>query len=162
MQRRDWLAWVAATPWLPGAALAQGATRKVLRVAFNIAETGFGPQRVSDQAWLRITAHIFESPLTDHLARLVRLRPQKAAALPELSADRRHFVFTLRPGILFADDPVFGGKPHEPTAADCVYGLKRDDDPEVRCEHLVLFENVGIFGLSVLRRAALKDKTPLP
>jgi ABC-type transport system substrate-binding protein len=163
MQRRDWLAGVAAAPLLPGKGAAQGAQRKVLRVAFDFAETGFDPPRVSDQGSLRINAHIFESPLTyDHLARPVRLRPQTAAALPEVSADHRHFVFTLRQGILFADDPVFQGRPRELTAADHVYSLKRYYDPEVRSEHLYQFENVGILGLSELRRQALKDKTPFP
>ena len=33
--------------------------------------------------------------------------PLTAAALPEVSADFRRFVFTLQRGIFFADDPVF-------------------------------------------------------
>ncbi len=163
MQRRDWLAGVAAAPWLPGAARATGARRKVLRAAFDFAETGFDPPRVSDQASLRINSLIFESPLRyELLARPARLQPQTAAALPEVSDDHRHFVFTLRPGILFADDPVFRGRPRELVAADYVYSIKRYYDPEVRSEHLYQFENVGLLGLSELRRQALKDKTPFP
>jgi ABC-type transport system substrate-binding protein len=163
MQRRDWLAGVAAAPWLPGAARATGVRRKVLRAAFDFAETGFDPPRVSDQASLRINSLIFESPLRyELLARPARLQPQTAAALPEVSADHRHFVFTLRPGILFADDPVFRGRPRELVAADYVYSIKRYYDPALRSEHLYQFENVGVLGLSELRRQALKDKTPFP
>jgi ABC-type transport system substrate-binding protein len=163
MQRRDWLAGAAAAPWLPGGVLATGVPRKVLRVAFNFAETGFDPPRVSDESSLRINAHIFESPLSyDMLARPAALRPLTAAALPEVSADHRHFVFTLQPGILFADDPVFRGRPRELIAADYVYSIKRYYDPALRSEHLYQFENVGVLGLSELRRQALKDKTPFP
>jgi len=162
MLRRDWLRGTAGL-LVAADGSAWAAAPKVLRVAFSLAETGFDPPRVSDQSSLRINAHIFESPLTyDHLARPAVLRPQTAAALPEVSADFRHFVFTLRPGILFADDPVFGGRRRELTAADQVYSIKRYYDPALRSEHLYQFENVGILGLSELRRRALKDRTAFP
>jgi ABC-type transport system substrate-binding protein len=165
MQRRDWL---LGTAGAIGAAAVPAAPvphvqARVLRVALSLPETGFDPPRVSDQSSLRINAHIFESPLTyDHLARPALLRPQTAAALPEVSADFRHFVFTLRPGILFGDDPVFNGRPRELTAADYVYSIKRYYDPALRSEHLYQFENLKIIGLSELRRRALKDRTPFP
>ena len=147
----------------PAAAVAGTPARKVLRVAFPTAESGFDPPRVSDQSSIRVIDLIFESPLTyDHLARPARLVPQTAAALPEVSADFRHFVFTLRPGTLFADDPAFGGRPRELTAADHVYAIKRFYDPAIRTEHLYQFENAKILGLSELRRQVLRDKAPFP
>jgi ABC-type transport system substrate-binding protein len=137
--------------------------RKTLRLAFNFAETGFDPPRVGDQSSIRVIAHIFEPPLTyDLLARPAVLVPLTAAALPEVSADFRRFVVTLKPGILFADDPVFQGRPRELVAADYVYTLKRFYDPAIRTEHLYAFENEKILGLSELRRQALKAKTPFP
>jgi ABC-type transport system substrate-binding protein len=132
-------------------------------VAFNIAESGFDPPRVGDQASIRVIAHIFEPLYTfDPLARPVVVVPLTAAALPEASADFRRFVITLRPGILFADDPVFEGRPRELVAADYVYSFKRFFDPAIRTEHLHLFENPKILGHSDLRAQALKNQSPFP
>ena len=152
--------------WLPASARAQTlrtAPTKTLRVVQHFAETGFDPARVSDQTSLRINAHIFEAPLTyDPLARPVRLMPLTAARMPEVSADFKHFVVTLKPGILFADHPAFQGRPRELVAADYVYSIKRFYDPAVITEHLYMFENEKILGLSELRARALKDRTPFP
>ena len=38
----------------------------------------------------------------------------------------------VKKGILFADDPVFKGKPRELVAADYVYSIKRSLDPNLR------------------------------
>lgn len=149
-----------------GAAVAARAAQgpaNTLRVAFNQAEAGFDPARVSDQASVRVLSHIFESPLTyDPLADPAKLVPQTAAALPEVSADFRHFVFTLKPGILFADDPLFGGRPRELTAADYVYSIKRYYDPALKSEHLYQWENAKLLGLSELRAQSIKSRTPFP
>ncbi len=147
---------------LPATASASAAT-KTLRVVQHIAESGFDPPRVSDQTSLRINAHIFEAPLTyDLLARPAVLVPQTAAAMPEVSADFRHVVVTIRPGIFFADDPAFRGQPRELVAADYVYSFKRYYDPATLTEHLYQFENEKLLGLSELRARALQDKTPFP
>ena len=53
-----------------------------------------------------------------------------AEAMPEVSDDFRTFTFRLRPGIYFADDPAFGGKPRELMAEDYVYTFKRIYDPQ--------------------------------
>ena len=88
--------------------------------------------------------------------------PLTAAALPEVSADFKRFVFTLQRGNLFADDPVFKGRPRELMAADYVYSFKRFYDPLERTEHLHRFENAKILGLSELRSRALEGKSPFP
>ena len=166
MQRRRLLQAGAAGALWPAAATANAPATPVpgtLRVAFNTAETGFDPPRTSDANAIRVLSHIFESPLTyDHLARPAKLVPQTAAALPEVSEDSRRFVFTIRPGILFGDDPAFGGRARELTAADYVYSVKRYYDPATRSEHLYQFENLGLLGLSELRRQALAARTPFP
>ncbi|MFY9510895.1 MAG: ABC transporter substrate-binding protein [Rubrivivax sp.] len=162
MRRRTLLQAGVTAGALPGPVRA-AATPGTLRVAFNITETGFDPLIASDQVSLRIVSHIFESPLTyDHLARPARLVPQTAAAMPEVGDNFRRFVFTVRPGILFADHPAFGGRPRELVAADYVYSVKRYYDPALRTEHLYQFENTKILGLSELRRRALKARTPFP
>jgi ABC-type transport system substrate-binding protein len=163
MKRRDLL---AAAGVAPAAALAQSPSapsRKVLRAAFNTAEVGFDPVQIADRSSLIICALIFESPLTfDPLASPPRLVPQTAVALPEVSADFKHFVFTIRPGIFFADDPVFKGQRRELVAADYVYSIKRFYDPAVKTERLYVFENAKLLGLSELRKKVLAARTAFP
>ncbi len=139
------------------------ARQKVLRYAFPIAETGFDPAQITDLYSRTIVANILEAPLTyDYLARPALVVPQTAAALPEVSDDYRRFVFTLRPGIHFADDPAFGGKPRELVAADYVYSLKRHYDPRFKSGNLFQFENAKLLGLSELRAQSIQDGTPFP
>ncbi len=143
-------------------ARAQAAAPKVLRYAFPTAETGFDPAQISDLYSRAVTAHIFETPLTyDALARPFKLRPCTAAAMPEVSDDFRRFVFRIKPGIFFADDPAFGGQPRELTAEDYVYTMKRVYDPAMKSPGQAILEDEGIVGLRELREDALQRKTPL-
>lgn len=162
MDRRDWLLGTAATLAVArGAAAAPARDPKTLRVCFRVAETGFDPPQIADTNSAMVAASIFESPLTyDYLARPAKLRPQTAQALPEVSADFRRFTFRIRPGIFFADDPAFRGKPRELVAEDYVYTIKRYYDPRWNSEHLYVFQNAKVLGLSELRQKALKAKAP--
>jgi ABC-type transport system substrate-binding protein len=165
MDRRDWLksggaalAAAAGSPFVH----AQPRDSRTLRVCFRVAETGFDPPQVGDINSAMVLAGIFEPPLTyDYVARPVKLRPQTAAAMPEISADFTTFTFRIRPGIFFADDPAFKGKPRELVAQDYVYTVKRFYDPRINSEHLYIFENARLLGMSALRERALKTKTPL-
>ena len=134
---------------------------KVLRYAFPKAETGFDPAQVSDLYSRVITTHIFESLYDyDHLARPYKIKPTTAAAMPEVSDDFRTFIVKLKPGIYFADDPVFKGKPRELTAHDFVYSIKRIYDPAVKSPGQSEVEEQGIIGLRELRAEAEKTKKP--
>ncbi|WP_372526778.1 ABC transporter substrate-binding protein, partial [Piscinibacter sp.] len=107
------------------------------------------------------TAHIFESPLTyDHLARPYKIKPSTALAMPEVSDDFRSFTFHLKPGIYFADDPAFKGRPRELVAQDYVYSLKRVYDPTLKSPSQAVLEDEGIIGLRELREDALKHDRP--
>jgi ABC-type transport system substrate-binding protein len=131
----------------------------VLRYAFPTAETGFDPAQLSDIYSRAVTAHVFETPLTyDPLARPFKLRPLTAAAMPEVSDDYRRFVFRIRPGIFFADDPAFKGTRRELVAEDYVYSLKRVYDPALKSPGQASLEDEGIVGLRELRERALKEK----
>jgi len=152
------LALAAALLWTAPDA---GAQQKVLRYAFPIAETGFDPAQISDLYSRTVAANIFEAPLTyDPLARPVRVVPQTAEALPEVSADFRTWTFRIRRGIHFADDPAFKGAKRELTAQDYVYSIKRHYDPKYKSPSLFQLENSKILGLSELRRRALETKQP--
>ena len=144
----------------PGAATAAGPA-KVLRYAFRVAETGFDPAQTTDLYSAIVNANIFDAPLEiEFLARPVRLRPNTLAAMPEVSADFKTFTFTVKPGIYFADDPVFKGQRRELVAADYVYSIKRHYDPVNKSGRLSTFENHKIVGLSELRSELIAAKKP--
>ncbi len=136
---------------------------KTLRYAFQIAETGFDPPRLSDIYSRTVTAHIFESLYTyDPLARPTRIVPLIADGEPEISADFKTFRIKVRPGIYFSDDPAFKGKPREVTAQDFVYSIKRYADPANNAQGWISYEDAGIQGLTELRSAVIKAKKPFP
>ncbi|HVQ05836.1 MAG TPA: ABC transporter substrate-binding protein, partial [Burkholderiaceae bacterium] len=140
---------------------AQAAAPKVLRYAFPTAESGFDPAQVTDLYSNTVLAHIFEAPLEyEYLAQPARMRANTAAALPDISADFRHFVFRIKPGIYFADDPAFKGQRRELTAHDYVYSLKRHYDPRWKSGKLYQLETTQIVGLSELRREVIAAKKP--
>jgi ABC-type transport system substrate-binding protein len=154
---------VAVAPLSLAAGAADGAPAapKVLRYAFPAAESGFDPAQVTDLYSNTVLAHIFEAPLEyEYLAQPVRMRTNTAASLPDLSADSRRFVFTIKPGIHFAEDPAFKGQKRELTAQDYVYTLKRHYDPRWKSGKLYQLETAQILGLSELRREAIAAKKP--
>ncbi|MFN7692558.1 MAG: bicyclomycin resistance protein, partial [Burkholderiales bacterium] len=85
---------------------ASDAPKKVFRMAFQIAETGFDPARISDIYSRIVTSHIFEALYGyDPLARPARLVPRIAVALPEMNADFTVHTVRIRPGVFFQDEP---------------------------------------------------------
>ena len=131
------------------------AAEKVLRYAFLVAETGFDPVQINDLYSSIIISHMFDAPLTyDYLARPFKLKPNTAAALPEVSADSKVWTVRIRPGIYFADDPAFKGKKRELTAQDYVYSLKRHFDPKNKSPNFYILDK-RVVGMDALRKAAL-------
>ena len=133
MKRRELLAAPGAL-LLPLAAApattAAAAPQSVLRYAMPAAERGFDPALLTDLYSRVIVAHIFEGLYGyDHLARPPRVKPVTAAGMPEVSEDFRVWTFHVRPGIFFADDPLFKGRPRELIAQDYAYSLRRIADP---------------------------------
>jgi oligopeptide transport system substrate-binding protein len=132
---------------------------KVLRVAIPVAETGFDPQAAGDAYSNYVNRTIFD-PLYkyDYLARPFKLVPNTATALPETSADRLTWTMRVRPGIYFADDPVFKGRRRELTAADYVYALKRTLDPAMRSNSSGLYEGRFVGADAVVAKAKQTGK----
>jgi ABC-type transport system substrate-binding protein len=134
---------------------------KVLRYAFRVAETGFDPAQISDLYSRTVAAGIFDAPYAfDYLARPAKVKPNTAAALPEITPDFLTMTVRIRPGIYFADDPAFKGRKRELTAHDYVYSIKRHYDPRWKSPSIYVLENAKILGLSELRRATLDSRTP--
>ena len=110
---------------------------KTIRIMFPIAETGFDPQATQDYYSSHVERAIFDTLYVfDYLQRPYKFVPNVAAAMPEISADGRTWTIRIKPGIYFADDPAFKGKPRELTAADFVYAWKRLLDPRIRAPFL--------------------------
>ncbi len=147
---------LAATAFAPVHAADTG---KVLRVAIPVAETGFDPQAAGD-AYSNFIDRVIFDPLYkyDYLARPFKLVPNTAAALPELSADRLTWTIRVRPGIYFADDPVFKGRRRELTAADYAYSIERTLDPAMRSNSLNVYEGRFVGADAVVAEARRTGK----
>ncbi len=141
MHARGFVAILAACLCVTPLADAQVDAQKVLRVSFPVAETGFDPQAAGDIYSNSVNREIFDALYRyDYVARPYRLVPNTATTMPEISADGRTWTIHIRPGIYFADDPVFKGRRRELTAADYVYAWKRILDPRMRSNSLQIFE----------------------
>ena len=139
----------AAKPYSPD-------PHKVLRYAFEIAETGMDPHRVSDVYSTIAHNAIFDSPLHyDYLARPLKVKANTLTALPEISSDFRIFTFHVKPGIFFAPHQVFKGKKRELTAEDYVYSIKRVLDPAHSASLVAEFEG-NVVGVDEAIAAARK------
>jgi oligopeptide transport system substrate-binding protein len=115
---------------------------KVLRIAFPIDVSGLDPAGTQETYASLVEQRIFDALYVwDYLARPYRFVPSIATGLPEISADGRVWTVRIRPGIYFADDPVFAGRKRELTAADFVYAWKRIVDPRVRSPNSDLLEH---------------------
>jgi ABC-type oligopeptide transport system substrate-binding subunit len=67
------LAWTTAAASASDKAAAASTGQRVLRYAFQIAETGFDPAAINDTYSRTVTCHIFEALyIYDHLARPAR------------------------------------------------------------------------------------------
>ena len=132
---------------------------KVLRYAFPAAETGFDPAQISDLYSRTVVSHIFDGLYKfDHLARPYKVVPNVAAGMPEVSDDFKTWSVRITPGIRFAADPAFKGKPRELVAEDFVYSFKRFFDPINKSPAHAAFKELGVLGIDALREQALKSK----
>ena len=158
---KRWLLGAGLIAALASPAAAQTAAKKVLRYAFEVAETSVDPARINDLYSRTITAHMFEGLYHyDHLARPVRIKPLTADGMPQVSADFRVWTVRIKPGIYFADDPAFKGQKRELVAQDYVYSFKRFADPANRSPVWSELEAEGLLGLAALREPVLTQKKP--
>lgn len=154
---------------LPLLAIAQGAKpaaagngpdpKKILRYAFEVAETSLDPQKVSDVYSSIVNNAMFDAPLRyDHLARPAKLIPNTLVAMPDVSSDYRTFTLRVKPGIYFADHEVFGGKKRELTAEDYVFTMKRLLDPKLSAPLLAEMEGYIVGSEEFLKRVRKNGK----
>jgi ABC-type transport system substrate-binding protein len=135
---------LAVLLWLSFCSAHAADPAKILRITFRSAESGFDPVRISDYYSGTVIEGIFDPLLTyDYLARPAKLVPNTAAAMPEVSRDGRSYRLTVKPGIHFADDPVFKGRRRELTAADYVYSVQRFLDPKNHSPYAFLYQGIA-------------------
>jgi ABC-type transport system substrate-binding protein len=150
------LAWAASA-----ADTAAAQAGKVLRYAFEVAETSLDPAKINDLYSRTLTPHIYEALYTyDHLARPVKIKPLTADGMPQHSDGFRVWTARVRPGIYFANDPAFKGTRRELVAEDYVYSLKRFADPANKSPVWAGIETENYLGLAELRQRALDQKKP--
>ncbi|HEY9064807.1 MAG TPA: ABC transporter substrate-binding protein [Burkholderiaceae bacterium] len=151
----------SAAPAADAPAQSTAAPKKVLRYAFEVAETSLDPAKVFDVYSRILTPHIFEGLYHyDHLARPIKIKPLTADGMPQHSDDFRVWTIKVKPGIYFADDPAFKGRKRELVAQDYVYTFKRFADPANKSPAWTGLETEQLVGLKELRDEALKNKKP--
>ena len=132
---------------------------KVLRTAFQIAESSFDPVLAWDAASNSVVEHISESMLEyEYLARPVKLAPLTLERMPEVSNNGATYLCRVRKGIFFAADPAFKGKPRELTAGDYAYSMKRLLDPALKSPWTWLMEGKLVGGDELLAAAKKTGK----
>ena len=135
--------------------------KKVLRYAFEVAESSLDPAKINDLYSRTLTPHIFEGLYKyDHLARPIKIKPLTADGMPQMSSDFRVWTVKIKPGIYFASDPAFKGKRRELVAQDYVYSFKRIADPANKSPVWSAIETDKLLGLNELRQSSLDRKQP--
>jgi ABC-type transport system substrate-binding protein len=132
---------------------------KVLRYAFEVAESSMDPQKVSDVYSTIVHNAIFDTPIRyDYLARPLKAVPNTLESFPEVSSDFKTYTLRVKPGIYFADHEVFGGKKRELVAEDYVYSIKRLLDPKMSAPLLAEVEGVIVGSAEAIARARKTNK----
>lgn len=120
------------------------------------------PMRQFDMASNQICSNIYDTLLTYHyLKRPYQLEPLLLETMPELQEDGLTYLFTLKKGVRFHDNPAFPeGKGRELNADDVIYSLKRFADANVNNLSYVLMEG-SVVGMDEFRAQTreLADKT---
>lgn len=107
--------------------------KKVIRLAFPVAESGFDPQTVPDLYSAIVVDSIFDTVLTyDYLAEPAKLVPKITTEMPTVEDGGKLYTIKLQKGVFFAPHEVFGGKKRELTATDIAYTFKRHFDDSIK------------------------------
>lgn len=131
--------------------------RKILRIPRRTEHKSLDPVRQFDSASAQIVANVYDTLLEYHyLRRPYELVPGLLAVMPEKQPDGRSYLFTLREGVRFVDDPAFpDGRGREITAADVVYSIKRYADANLNSKSYMLLQGM-VAGLDEFRDVTRK------
>ena len=115
---------------------ADGKALKVYRHSLDGAPTNLDPVQAATVYSSFVVLNTYDTLYSyKYLARPYELKPNLAAAMPEISEDGLTYTIRIKPGVRFIDDPAFtDGQGRELVAADFVYSLKRHFDPKNRSQ----------------------------
>ena len=107
---------------------------KTIRYLSTTKVKGMDPIFASDTASVMEVARIYEGLMEYHyLTRPLKATFNLAKEMPTISPDGTTYIFKIRQGIFFHNDPAFPqGKGRELVAQDFVYSFKRLADPKLQ------------------------------
>ena len=124
---------VAGTAGSMSSPVASPDGKKVIRLAFPVAESGFDPHTVPDLYSAIVVDSIFDTVLTyDYLSEPAKLVPKITTEMPTVEDGGKLYTIKLQKGIFFAPHEAFGGKKRELTATDVAYTFKRHFDDSIK------------------------------
>jgi oligopeptide transport system substrate-binding protein len=131
---------------------------KVFKYFRTSAHKTLDPMQQFDQASAEIITNVYDQLLEYHyLKRPYELVPGVLAKMPEKQKDNLTFVFTLKEGVVFHDDPAFpGGKGKELTVDDAIYSIKRFADANINNLSYILIKGF-VKGLDEFRAETKKQ-----
>jgi oligopeptide transport system substrate-binding protein len=130
--------------------------KKVLRIPFVVAETGFDPVNVHDLYSSIVVEGIFDTVLTyDYLAEPAKLAPKIVTEIPVPEEEGTSYTIKLKKGVHFSPHEAFGAKKRELLAQDIVYSVKRHYDDSLKPVWRFLIEG-KIVGLDAWNEANKK------
>ncbi len=108
----------------------EAAALKTVTIARPAQFDSLDPVRQNDDDSRQLVQLLFDSLLQyRYLSATPQLEPDLLERMPELSADKLTYTFTLRKGVRFHDDPCFpGGQGRELTTDDVLFSMKRFGD----------------------------------
>jgi oligopeptide transport system substrate-binding protein len=107
--------------------------KKVLRVEFERAESGFDPVVVHDLYSSIVVDGIFDTILTyDYLAEPAKLVPKIVTEMPQAEDEGKQYTLKLVKGVYFSPHEAFGNKKRELVASDVVYSFMRHYDDSLK------------------------------
>jgi len=108
----------------------------IYRHAMDGAPSSLDPAHASNLYATSLVVNLYDTLYRyKYLARPYQLEPNLADGLPQVSSDGLIYTIHLKQGVHFIDDPAFpGGKGRAVNAADFVYSIKRQFDPETRSQ----------------------------
>ncbi len=107
--------------------------KKVVRLNFPVAESGFDPATAHDLYSSIIIDGIFDTILTyDYMAQPAKLVPKLASEMPLVEDGGKRWTVKLLKGVYFSPHEAFGGKKRELTANDVAYSFKRHYDDSLK------------------------------
>ena len=126
----------------------------ILRTCAGGAVKSLDPALADDLAGRDLTAMCYDTLVQyDYLARPYKLVPSMITVMPEVSADRKSYTFTLRDDLYFADQPFFDGlESRRVTAADVKFSILRLADARLHSPMYWIYRN-RIAGIEKFREA---------